>query len=133
MATVFSPLRSFPAQRRHLPVAHLPADVAGAWEEACGAFGAGAYTAAEIVCRKILMHIAVDIAGSEAGKAFTQYVDDLESAGYITTGLKAKVDSIRQRGNIANHELPASDAEEAEKTMAVTRHLLVSIYELPNS
>jgi hypothetical protein len=122
-----------PPPRTHARVGHLPADVAAAWDEAVSASGAGAYTASEIMCRKILMHVAVDVAASTPGKTFVQYIDDLEKAGYIPTGLKTKIDEIRSRGNIANHDLPASVAADAEKTLSVTRHLLVSIYELPNS
>lgn len=114
-------------------VEHVPDDVGIAWREAVDSYGAGAYTAAEIMCRKILMHVAVDEAGASEGKSFIEYVDKLDSEGYIAKGLKAKVDEIRQRGNVANHKLPASTAEIALKTLSVTRHLLVSIYELPNS
>lgn len=122
-----------PPARRHDPVAHLPADVEVAWEEAVKAAGVGASTAAEIMCRKILMHVSVDVAASQPGKSFVQYIDDLDGAGYIPMGLKVKIDEIRTRGNVANHELPASTAADAERTLAVTRHLLVSVYELPNS
>lgn len=39
-----------------------------AWDEARRAHAAAAYTAAEIMCRKILMHIAVDKADAEPNK-----------------------------------------------------------------
>ena len=83
------------------------------------------------MCRKILMHVAVDVAGSKEGKSFVQYIDDLEREGYITKGLKDVVDLIRKRGNVANHELPASSEAEAAQTLAIVEHLLHSIYELP--
>jgi hypothetical protein len=50
------------------PVGGLPPDVERAWKEARGAHSIGAYTAAEMKCRKILMHIAVDQAQSASGK-----------------------------------------------------------------
>jgi hypothetical protein len=78
------------------------------------------------------MHVAVDKAGAAAGQAFTAYIDALDAAGFIPTGLKPKIDEIRTRGNVANHELPASDKEVADRTLSVTRFLLVSMYELPN-
>lgn len=114
-------------------VKHLPPDVAAAWHEAVLASGVGACTAAEIMCRKILMHVAVDVAKSKVGESFRSYIDDLDDKGYIPTGLKSKIEEIRDRGNVANHDLPTSTAEEAERTMAVTQHLLASVYELPNS
>jgi hypothetical protein len=112
-------------------VSGLPEDVKKAWHEARVAHAVGAYTAAEIMCRKILMHLAVDKAGSKPGGQFVGYVDDLEKAGYITTGLKAVVDQVRKRGNIANHELPSSGEAESVTTLKITEHLLDAIYELP--
>ena len=79
------------------------------------------------------MHVAVDLAEAEPNKTFAYYVDRLDAKGYIPTGLKAKIDEIRTRGNEAAHDLPASDPYMARKTLSVTRHLLVSMYELPNS
>ena len=127
-----SPWCLLPAAREHAAVEHLPPDVDVAWNEAVNSAGAGSFTASEIMCRKILMHVAVDKTGADEGKAFTEYIDALDSAGYIPTGLKPKIDEIRTRGNVANHELSASDKEVADRTLSVTRFLLVSIYELPN-
>jgi Domain of unknown function (DUF4145) len=108
----------------------LPADVERAWREARTAHAVAAYTASEIMCRKILMHVAVDVAGSLPGKRFAEYIDDLESSGYITAGLKPTIDSVRGRGNIANHELPASTEQEALTTLKITEYLLRGTYEI---
>ncbi len=112
-------------------MANLPDDVAQAWREARAAHAVAAYTACEMMCRKILMHVAVDVAGSSPGKSFVQYVDDLVTGGYVMTGLKPVVDRLRQRGNGANHELPASTEDESLTTLVVTEHLLRGVYELP--
>jgi hypothetical protein len=109
-------------------VRNLPADVQQAWQEARVAHAVAAYTAAEIMCRKILMHLAVDVAEAAAGETFASYVDALDSKGYITTGMKPTVDTIRQRGNVANHELPASTEHDSLTTLGVTEHLLNSVY-----
>lgn len=109
----------------------LPDDVKSAWREAGICHNAGAFTASEMMCRKILMHIAVDKVQADQGKSFAEYIDILDSAGYITTGLRSVVDLVRQRGNIANHELPPSDETSATVTVLITRHLLVAVYELP--
>ena len=113
-------------------VGHLPDDVAGAWSEARTAHAVGSYTAAEIMCRKILMHVAVDACGSDPGKSFVQYVNELDSGGYIPKGLTEVVDKVRLRGNVANHDLPASSEPDSRLTMTITEHLLRGIYELPN-
>jgi hypothetical protein len=122
----------FPGALPSSAVSNLPADVATAWAEARRSHSVGAYTAAEIMCRKILMHLAVDVAGSTPGKSFVQYIDDLEAGNYIMAGLKPVVDQIRSRGNKANHELPASTEQESISTMTIAHHLLSGIYELPN-
>ena len=109
----------------------LREDVQKAWREVRTAHSVAAYTAAEIMCRKILMYVAVDAADSPPGKTFVQYVDDLANARYISKGMKPVVDRVRDRGNIANHELPASTEEDSLTTMAITEHLLRGIYELP--
>lgn len=112
------------------PVPHLPADVESAWREVRTAHAVAAYTAAEMMCRKILMHVAVDVGVSEPGKGFTQYVSDLDAAGYVTTGLRPVVAQIRDRGCIANHELPASTETDSETTIRITEHLLRGVYGL---
>jgi hypothetical protein len=105
--------------------------VAKAWREARTAHAVAAYTAAEMMLRKILMHVAVDVAGSKSGEQFLSYVDDLEGAGYITPGLKPVIDKLRRRGNIANHELPASTEDDSLTTLTITEYLLRGIYEMP--
>jgi hypothetical protein len=109
-------------------VKNLPADVEKAWQEARTAHAVAAYTASEIMCRKILMHIAVDVAKAKPGDTFAAYIDALEKAGYITTGLKGTVDTIRQRGNIANHDLPQSTEDESQTTLGITELLLTTTY-----
>lgn len=120
----------FPIAPAGRQIGGLPGDVEHTWYEARVSHAVGAYTASEIMCRKILMHIAVDVAKSTAGRSFVEYVDDLERAGYIMTGLKDTVDSIRKRGNLANHELAATTEQQSHVTLVVTEHLLEGIYEL---
>lgn len=111
-------------------VRNLPPDVEQAWREARLAFGAGAFTAAEMMCRKILMHIAVDRADAKPGLRWIEYVDLLRDGGYFSPGVRHRITEIKDRGNDANHQLPASTETDAEVTMALTRHLLASEYEL---
>lgn len=113
-------------------VENLPEDVELAWREVRTTHAvAAAYTASEMMCRKILLHLAVDKAGAKAGKGFVAYVDALDSAGYVAPGLKPVVDIVRTRGNGANHELPASTETDSLRTLKITEHLLHTIYELP--
>jgi hypothetical protein len=121
----------YPGARPGRDIPNLPRDLDAAWGEARSAYSVGAYTAAEMMCRKILMHLAVDVAKGKPGKSFVQYIDDLESSGYIMAGLKPVVDQVRDRGNKANHELPASTEQDSRTTLTITQHLLIGIYELP--
>jgi Domain of unknown function (DUF4145) len=121
----------FPGPLPAEDVPNLPDDVKGAWIEARRAYSVGAYTASEIMCRKILMHLAVDKAGSAPGRSFVDYINDLQTQNYIMAGLQPVVDQVRNRGNKANHELPASTQQEALVTLTITQHLLIGVYELP--
>jgi hypothetical protein len=44
--------------------------------------------------------------------------------------MKAWVDLIRKRGNLATHELPATDQQRAESTVMFTAELLRLVYEM---
>lgn len=105
-------------------VGGLPSDVEAAYDEARRCLTVNAYTACELLCRKLLMHVAADKAGAGAGKKFAAYVTDLEEAGYITPPMKAWVDLIRKHANEATHELPAASRERAEGTLMFTAELL---------
>jgi hypothetical protein len=107
----------------------LPPEVAEAYDEARNCMGVGAFTAAELVCRKLLMHVAVD-KGAKAGDPFAAYLDFLEKAGYVTPPMKGWVDLIRKHGNLATHELPAPDPQQAESTLMFTAELLRLVYEM---
>jgi hypothetical protein len=88
-----------------------------------------AYTACELLCRKILMHVAVDKGGKE-GESFATYLTYLQNAGYITPSMKGWVDLIRQHGNKATHEIDPPDSKRAEGTLMFTGELLRVIYEM---
>lgn len=88
-----------------------------------------AFTAAELICRKILMHVAVD-KGAKEGEPFNAYLGALESQGYITPPMKKWVDLIRKHGNDSTHKLESPDKARAESTVMFTAELLRIIYEM---
>lgn len=108
----------------------LTDDVADAYKEARECLSVGAATACELMCRKILMHVAVDKAGAESGKPFASYVDDIENAGYTTPPMKPWVDMIRKNANEATHGLDKVGLERADSTLAFTEQLLRLVYEM---
>ncbi len=108
----------------------LPHSVAAAWTEARAAASAGAFTAAELMCRKILMHVAVD-KGAAENQNFAAYITYLdEQAKYVTPPMRPWVELIRVNGNVATHEIPATDAQRAAGTLTFTEQLLRLVYEM---
>lgn len=107
----------------------LPDETANAYSEARRSMSVSAYTGAELICRKILMHVAVD-KGAKEGESFSSYLDHLESEGYITPPMKGWVDLIRQHGNMATHVLEEPDRGRAESTLMFTAELLRIVYEM---
>lgn len=108
----------------------LPDDVLASYQEARQCLAVHAYTACELLCRKILMHVAVDKAGGKPGDSFANYIGVLEKAEYITPPMKGWVDLIRQHANEATHSLPAPSGDRAEGTLMFTAELLRIVYEM---
>jgi hypothetical protein len=119
----------YPAPALGRAVEGLPGDVAHSFDEARRCTTVSAWTACEMVCRKILMHIAVD-KGAAEGETFAKYIDHLSSSGYLTPPMKPWVDMIRTRGNAATHELPSTTQDQAEAVVIFTEHLLRNVYEM---
>jgi len=105
-----------------------PADVERAWGEATSALSVGATTAAVMMCRKLLFHIAVEQglpATDDKGRAptFAACLQQLRDVGIVTPPLAKWVEHIRDIGNEANHDLAAIEPESASR---VATSLVVS-------
>jgi hypothetical protein len=124
VAGVISPSAKFGAT-----LEGLPPDVASAYDEARRCMSVNAYVASELICRKILMHIAVD-KGAKEGESFVSYLNHLEAKGYITLPIKGWADTIRQNANEATHELKVISRQRAEATVIFTVELLRLVYEM---
>lgn len=112
-------------------VTHLPNDIAALYEEARNCIANDAATASVLICRKLLMNIAVS-QGAKAGESFQKYVDYLADKGYVPPNGKAWVDHIRKKGNEANHEIVLMGKPDAEELVVFIEMLLKFIYEFPN-
>ena len=102
------------------------------YTEARKAYGASAYTAAVLCCRKLLMHIAVS-KGAPEGKNFVSYVNYLGEHHFVPPGALDWVDHIREKGNEANHEICISSKDDAEELISFSEMLLKVIFEFPAS
>jgi hypothetical protein len=107
----------------------LPKEIEDAYQEARSCFSLNAFTACELVCRKILMHVGVD-KGAEEGKTFISYLDYLENLGFITPVIKEWADLIREFGNQSTHELTPPDKNRTKATLMFTMELLRIVYEM---
>lgn len=104
-------------------------DIANLYNEVRNCTSTGAYTAAVMVCRKILMNLAVQH-GAKKKETFAYYVDFLDGMSYIPPQGKQWVDKIRKRGNEANHEITLMNIKDAQLMLHFTGALLHFNYEL---
>jgi Domain of unknown function (DUF4145) len=109
----------------------LEESVAKLYDEARRATSAGAYTAAVLCLRKLLMHVAVS-KGAREGQDFSSYVQYLLDHGYVPPDAKEWVDHIRQKGNEANHEIAIMPKDDAEELISFAEMLLKVIFEFPS-
>ncbi|ELB2184812.1 DUF4145 domain-containing protein [Vibrio parahaemolyticus] len=119
----------FPGTQFGPKVQGLPEEVEASYSEARRCMEVNAFTAAELICRKILMHVAVD-KGAKEGESFAKYLDYLEKSGYVTPPMKGWVDLIRQHGNKSTHKLESPEKERAQSTVMFTAELLRLVYEM---
>lgn len=124
--------RQFPGARFGDPVSELPEDVQIVYDEARDCMGVQAFTAAALLCRKILMNVAHHL-GADEGLNFIQYVEFLANENYIPPNSHGWVDHIRDKGNEATHEIKPIDKDEARRLMKLTNMLLRIVYEFPDS
>jgi hypothetical protein len=111
-------------------VEHLPPEVSELWDQARACMSVGAHTAAVLLGRKLLMHIAVEQGAAENEK-FAAYVTYLADNGIVTAAMKDWVDEIRGLGNDANHEIVLMSNEQAEELLTFVGMLLKVVYEYP--
>jgi hypothetical protein len=120
----------FPAHMAGTPVPNVPDDLAKLYEEARSSAASGAPTAAVLVCRKILMNIAVAEGATEGGR-FIDYVEYLDQKGFVPPKGKGWVDYIRKKGNEATHEIAVMSADDARGLIEFVEKLLRDIYDFP--
>lgn len=103
------------------------------YDEARRCCSVGAYSAAVLLCRKLIVHIAHDLQPEELkGKRqnFAQYIDWLNKEGYIPPNGKGWVTRLKDRGNEENHEIVVATREDAERSMILSYAPLLWNYEL---
>jgi hypothetical protein len=118
-------------------IEHLPDNLEHVYNEMRRCIGASAYTAAVLIARKLLIHIAVDNGAPEEapkGKGGIEfYVDYLCDNHYVPPGGKKWVDRIRSQGNDASHKIIIMNEDDALLLLKFLELILRANYEFPAS
>ncbi len=112
-------------------VINLPDDVKKLYAEARRCMSVSAYSSTVMLCRKLLMHIAVE-KGAKGKLSFSDYVNWLDENNYIPPDGKGWVDYIRKKGNETNHVIQIMEKDDAEKLITFIGMLMKIIYEYPS-
>lgn len=119
-----------PVPRIGAEVRNVPEDgIRQLYDEARDCIAAGAFTACVMVCRKILMNLAVR-EGAPQNQSFVEYVDYLAANNHIHVKGKPWVDRIRKNGNYATHEIPQVKEADAKDSLYLVEMLLRFNFEL---
>jgi hypothetical protein len=105
---------------------NTPEPIRAAYDEAAKCFGAGAFTACAIMCRKTLEGIC-DAKGAKKGNLMRR-LEELKSSGLIDERLHEWADELRLGGNEAAHDVgttvSAADARDIKDfTKAIVEYL----------
>lgn len=109
-----------------------PQDLAQLYDEAAKSYSAGAFTAATMAARKLLMATACK-EGDTDGKQFAAYVDYIVKEVLTFPKAKDAIDRIRKIGNEANHHLQFVNRDDAKRAMEIVTYMLNTIYSLPTA
>lgn len=120
-----------PLPKRDTNLKNIPLEISKVYQEALDAYSAGAFTGTTLLCRKLLMNIAVDL-GAKENQTFAEYVNFLDKQHYISPRSHNWVDEIRKIGNKATHNLDLNTKKEADKDLTFCEMILKTNYDYPN-
>lgn len=121
-----------PIPREFHPGVNWPPDLEKLFREAALAYSAGAYTAASMTCRKLLMVCACH-EGDADGKNFSDYVNHITQNVLSFPRAKAAIDAIRTIGNEANHQVKFVSQSDAKRSLEIMTYVLNTLYSLTTS
>ena len=111
-------------------VENVPRELNDLYEEARRCHKENCFTASVLLCRKMLMNIAVE-QGAKPNLQFIKYVNHLSNNGFIPPNGKKWVDHIRKKGNEATHEIKDMTEDDSKDLLSFTEMMLVFLYEFP--
>lgn len=122
--------RQTPGRSYGNSISSLPEDIGKIYNEARICITISAHTASAMLCRKLLMNIAVH-KGAKEGLSFLDYVKFLDENSYILSDGKEWVDYIRKGGNDANHKICLVEKKDAKILLEFCEMLLKLVFEFP--
>jgi len=129
--TLFFYAEQYPGPLIGRIISNLPEDIEIIYKEIKEDVKNSSYTSAVLMGRKLIMHIAVDIAKAKEGLTFVEYIEHLKQSGHIPPNTDQWLEYMRQIGNEKNHEIKIGKKEEAERILKFVEMLLIFIYEFP--
>ena len=124
--------KTHPSGKPLKTIDHLPEKIAAVYDEINVAIGAGCSTAAVILARTAINHVAVD-KGADENKKFQYYVEYLVNNHFVPPNAHGWVDKIRLMANESVHDLEVWQHNDAVTIGNFLMYLLVFCYELPAS
>ena len=112
-------------------VKNVPETLNELYEEARKCHKENCFTASVLLCRKILMNIAVE-QGANENLRFIEYVNFLSDKGFIPPNGKVWVDHIRKKGNEATHEIKMMEKSDSKDLITFSEMMLIFLYEFPS-
>lgn len=108
----------------------LPRDIDTLFREALACLAGDAPTAAVMICRKLLMTVAVHFdAPSGREMDFKKYVEYLASESLISSAMKGFTEKVREVGNEANHQIHPQTMKTAELMVRFIANILRNNFE----
>ncbi len=106
-------------------------DVKDLFEEVRRCMSTESYTAVAMICRKLLMNIAVDH-GAEKNQQFQIYVEYIQKENLVSKSATELLKKIKNIGNDANHEIPQVSKAQANLILQLTNEVINQIYRVKN-
>lgn len=129
--TFFSPKHGvYPGVSFGSEVQHLPDEIADLYTQARRCTSQNCYTAAVLLCRKILMCVAVKL-GYEEEEGFEGTLQFLADKNYVPPNAMPWIEHLRAQGCEADHVVVKRTVEDAKQMVVFTEMLLKLTYEFP--
>jgi hypothetical protein len=119
-----------PGNRFGGSVKHISANLSDIYNEARNAYSVNAFTGTVLLCRRLLMDIAIEL-GANDNLKFIEYVNYLDENNFITAKSKDWVDAIRKEGNDATHNVVVKDQKQAADMIMLCEMIMKINFEYP--